>query len=107
MFILKKGHQPGVYVPLRALFLVVNMLRCFSSGLVFNWNQYHTSLLVKHQNDNTVQTSMRVGNKKNHFNCPAAPVAEWVRSLYFSALNHSIISPLCLVSVQAPHWPHM
>ena len=24
MFILKKGHQPGVYVPLRALFLVCN-----------------------------------------------------------------------------------
>ena len=24
MFILKKGHQPGVYVPLRALFLVTN-----------------------------------------------------------------------------------
>ena len=24
MFILKKGHQPGVYVPLRALFLVIN-----------------------------------------------------------------------------------
>ena len=23
MFLLKKGHQPGVYVPLRALFLVV------------------------------------------------------------------------------------
>ena len=23
MFILKKGHQPGVYVPLRALFLVI------------------------------------------------------------------------------------
>ena len=23
MFILKKGHQPGVYVPLRALFLVM------------------------------------------------------------------------------------
>ena len=22
MFILKKGHQPGVYVPLRAFFLV-------------------------------------------------------------------------------------
>ena len=28
----------------------------------------------------------------------AAPVAEWVRSLYFSAINDSIISPLCLVS---------
>ena len=25
MFILKKGHQPGVYVPLRALFLVFNV----------------------------------------------------------------------------------
>ena len=25
MFILKKGHQPGVYVPLRALFLVINV----------------------------------------------------------------------------------
>ena len=24
MFILKTGHQPGVYVPLRALFLVYN-----------------------------------------------------------------------------------
>ena len=24
MFILKKGHQPGVYVPLRALILVYN-----------------------------------------------------------------------------------
>ena len=29
MFILKKGHQPGVYVPLRALFLV------FGQGVVF------------------------------------------------------------------------
>ena len=26
MFILKKGHQPGVYVPLRALFLVYNYI---------------------------------------------------------------------------------
>ena len=24
MFILKEGHQPGVYVPLRALFLVID-----------------------------------------------------------------------------------
>ena len=31
------------------------------------------------------------------YSLEAAPVAEWVRSLYFSALNHSIISPLCLV----------
>ena len=27
MFILKKGHQPGVYVPLRALFLVIPVFR--------------------------------------------------------------------------------
>ena len=30
MFILKKGHQPGVYVPLRALFLV--SYEIFESG---------------------------------------------------------------------------
>ena len=29
MFILKKGHQPGVYVPLRALFLVCFVLCYF------------------------------------------------------------------------------
>ena len=27
MFILKKGHQPGVYVPLRALFLVFTAVK--------------------------------------------------------------------------------
>ena len=32
----------------------------------------------------------------------AAHMAEWVRSLYFSALNHSIISLLCLA-----HWPYV
>ena len=34
MFILKKGHQPGVYVPLRALFLV---LLCHSLSLPYNY----------------------------------------------------------------------
>ena len=29
MFILKKGHQPGVYVPLRALFLVFSFMDSF------------------------------------------------------------------------------
>ena len=32
MFILKKGHQPGVYVPLRALFLVESCI-CASGSL--------------------------------------------------------------------------
>ena len=31
------------------------------------------------------------------FSSLAAPMAEWVRSLNFSALDHLIISPLCLV----------
>ena len=34
----------------------------------------------------------------------AAPMAERLRALL---LNHSIISPLCLVWVRAPLWPHM
>ena len=34
----------------------------------------------------------------------AAPVAERFRALF---LNHSIISPLCLVWVRAPLWPHV
>ena len=36
MFILKKGHQPGVYVPLRALFLVCGSTGWFVSDLVGN-----------------------------------------------------------------------
>ena len=35
MFILKKGHQPGVYVPLRALFLV-NFIPGFHLMFIFN-----------------------------------------------------------------------
>ena len=31
MFILKKGHQPGVYVPLRALFLVFTKTLCLNT----------------------------------------------------------------------------
>ena len=40
MFILKKGHQPGVYVPLMALFLVTIMVntdkKIFSFYLEFS-----------------------------------------------------------------------
>ena len=35
MFILKKGHQPGVYVPLRALFLVLVV----QHGLCRRWSE--------------------------------------------------------------------
>ena len=33
MFILKKGHQPGVYVALRALFLVFNWIFFILAGM--------------------------------------------------------------------------
>ena len=36
MFILKKGHQPGVYVPLRALFLVYPAHKCSDSKKLKN-----------------------------------------------------------------------
>ena len=38
MFILKKGHQPGVYVPLRALFLVFDRIFFILAGLEDNHN---------------------------------------------------------------------
>ena len=34
MFILKTGHQPGVYVPLRALFLVIFLFVVTAAGVV-------------------------------------------------------------------------
>ena len=36
MFILKKGHQPGVYVPLRALFLVFFVQVNFIQAIAFD-----------------------------------------------------------------------
>ena len=53
-----------------------------------NWGNY---LLMKLQMMST-------------FVCLAAPVAERLRALF---LNHSIISPLCLVWVRALLWLHM
>ena len=38
MFILKKGHQPGVYVPLRALFLV-SWRNCLSVKFRISWRK--------------------------------------------------------------------
>ena len=38
MFILKKGHQPGVYVPFRALFLVLGTsLRDMGKQFSLRW----------------------------------------------------------------------
>ena len=36
MFILKKGHQPGVYVPLKALFLVFSKMTATLSSIDFS-----------------------------------------------------------------------
>ena len=48
MFILKKGHQPGVYVPLRALFLVILSFRADRSGQTV---QTQIRLLLEEQSD--------------------------------------------------------
>ena len=45
MFILKKGHQPGVYVPLRALFLVFSILITLPAPI--SAIQGHLSLVVR------------------------------------------------------------
>ena len=53
MFILKTGHQPGVCVPLRALFLVCSCTVWFVSDLVgnlkdwFSHNEAHLSLVAR------------------------------------------------------------
>ena len=48
MFILKKGHQPGVYVPLRALFLVLNdfCIDSFLNILKESLMEFHQTLLT-------------------------------------------------------------
>ena len=62
------------------------------------------------ENKDTLFAHMQIvgflcGSSYVHLNsCTAAPVAEQLRTLF---LNHSIISLLCLVWVQAPHWPHV
>ena len=55
------------------------------------------SMIVKTE----IELSSFNPNNKDIF-CGAAPVAERLRALF---LNHSIISPLCLVRVRAPLWP--
>ena len=50
MFILKKGHQPGVYMPLRALFLVhliliVCVLSYFVKKIYIKCHNHELSLL--------------------------------------------------------------
>ena len=51
MFILKKEHQPGVYVPLRALFLVTNcnqhILGCPKIKTLYNTALYNTWIIIK------------------------------------------------------------
>ena len=41
MFILKKGHQPGVYVPLRALFPVLSGPAALPGFIYITFSGYH------------------------------------------------------------------
>ena len=47
MFILKKGYQPGVYVPLRALFLVTNANLTYWQEQTFKSSPDYQQLLKK------------------------------------------------------------
>ena len=48
MFILKKGHQPGVYVPLRALFLVkLDRHVCFPTILILGTFTSSVTILIR------------------------------------------------------------
>ena len=46
MFILKKGHQPGVYVPLRALFLVQSGIAILQTFSPIRWVGGHWHLCI-------------------------------------------------------------
>ena len=67
MFILKKGHQPGVYVPLRALFLVsqqtFEILRLYKYT---NYNKYHSlrgNYLIMHSTYRVDENKILVQNQ--------------------------------------------
>ena len=49
MFILKKGHQPGVYVPLRALFLVFYRFCSVTFVALARFcSNFHHTLTIRH-----------------------------------------------------------
>ena len=47
MFILKNGHQPGVYVPLRALFLVKTNFTYIKNFVLMALSLLHTYMLLE------------------------------------------------------------
>ena len=57
MFILKKGHQPGVYVPLRALFLVNSNI----SGII-KARSLRFSRLIEERCTNTMHTNLLISD---------------------------------------------
>ena len=61
----------------------------YTNKTISLYDLYVISEICGCKNDNFQMKNLK------HF--VAAPVADWVRSLNFSALNHSIISPLCLM----------
>ena len=73
----------------------------------FQFNFVQISLVSEITGDfisNDIGTSLVWPQQLCHLFNWAAPVAERLRALF---LNHSIISPLCLVRVRAPLWPHV
>ena len=60
MFILKKGHQPGVYVPLRALFLVFNVADK-GRKLSFNYHQISSNTHLISSSADSNKAASRLG----------------------------------------------
>ena len=65
MFILKKGHQPGVYVPLRALFLVISCLNLLFPVFCISYAQLsqcpiHSCLYVSSQLPRHIHSCLNV-----------------------------------------------
>ena len=68
MFILKKGHQPGVYVPLRALFLVniASLWKTLQPTLLFYLMYVCVFIYI---NDSLLMTIYKY-EKNNKTRCP-------------------------------------
>ena len=60
MFILKKGHQPGVYVPLRALFLV------FTAQLQYKYSVQYNMYCFQRLNFLTLASRFESNLVRNH-----------------------------------------
>ena len=80
-------------------FIVISSFLCCVFACMFLFHKADVYVLYVEQTGFKSKQLLYTSNLKM-----VAPLAEQLRALF---LNHSIISPLCLVWVPAPHWPHV